>query len=50
MYQRVQTGTLRDWYDALPHVGDPGFQEWIARGEVVLDTRLADYLREMALV
>jgi glycosyltransferase involved in cell wall biosynthesis len=48
MYHRVQTGTLRDWYDALPHVGDPGFQEWIARGEVVLDARLADYLREMA--
>jgi hypothetical protein len=46
MYERLQAGGLRAWYDALPHADDPGLGEWIARGKVVGDRRLADYLRE----
>jgi hypothetical protein len=44
LYQRLQAGTLRAWYDALPHAGDPGVKERIARGEIIEDTRLARYL------
>jgi len=47
MYQRLQAGTLRAWYDALPHADDPGLDAWIARGTVVADSSLADYLRTM---
>lgn len=46
LYKRVQAGTLREWYDALPHAGDPGLKERMAHGEIVEDTRLARYLRE----
>lgn len=45
-YERLQAGTLKEWYDALPHAGDPGLKERIARGEIIEDTRLAHYLRE----
>jgi hypothetical protein len=46
LYERLQGGTLRAWYDALPHAGDPELKERIARGEIVEDARLAHYLRE----
>jgi glycosyl transferase family 2 len=44
-YERLQAGTLRAWYDALPHADDSGLGEWVARGKVIEDRRLADYLR-----
>jgi hypothetical protein len=46
LYERLQVGTLRAWYDALPHAGDPGLKERMARGEIVEDARLARYLQE----
>ncbi|HEY1207644.1 MAG: glycosyltransferase family 2 protein [Bryobacteraceae bacterium] len=46
LYKRLQAGTLKAWYDALPHVGDPEVKERVARGEIVEDERLARYLRE----
>jgi hypothetical protein len=46
LYERLQAGTLRAWYNALPHAGDPEVNERMARGEIVEDTRLARYLRE----
>jgi hypothetical protein len=46
LYERLQAGTLRAWYDALPHAGDPEVRERMARGEIVEDGRLARYLGE----
>jgi glycosyltransferase involved in cell wall biosynthesis len=46
LYAALQAGTLRAWYDALPHADDPGVERLLADGELVRDTRLASYLRE----
>jgi hypothetical protein len=46
MYERLQSGILREWYDALPHADDPELREWIARGKVVHDSCVSDYLRK----
>ena len=45
----LEVGGLRRWYEALPHADDPETSERIARGEVVDDRRLADYLRRNVL-
>jgi hypothetical protein len=45
LYERRRAGTLRAWYDALPHGDDPAVEEWIASGDAVRDERLAVYLR-----
>ena len=44
MYDRLRAGVLPSWYATLPHADDPELDEWINRGKVVEDTRLADYL------
>jgi Glycosyl transferase family 2 len=49
-YELLQAGTLRAWYDALPHADDPALAEWIESGKVVADRRLADYLRASDLL
>jgi hypothetical protein len=48
MYDRLRAGALHAWYVTLPHADDPRLGEWIDRGKVVEDTRLADYLRTSA--
>ncbi len=45
LYQRLCAGTLRAWYDALPHGDDADVGARLAAGEVVRDERLAEYLR-----
>jgi hypothetical protein len=45
MYRRLRSGSLHDWYAALPHADDPEVGEWIERGKVVEDRRLANYLQ-----
>ena len=45
LYQRMRAGTLRAWYDALPHADDAETGARLAAGEVVRDERLAEYLR-----
>ncbi len=45
LYERLRAGTLRDWYDRLPHADDPGLDERLMTGRVVHDERLAAYLR-----
>jgi hypothetical protein len=49
LYKRLRAGTLREWYDALPHADDPELDAWLASGEVVRDERLAAYLRAHVL-
>jgi hypothetical protein len=46
LYKRLQAGTLKAWYDALPHAGDPEVKERMARGEIVEDVRLSRHLRK----
>jgi hypothetical protein len=49
MYDRLRAGALHAWYVTLPHADDPRLGEWIDRGKVVEDSRLADYLRTSTL-
>ncbi len=49
LHVSLRDGTLRDWYDALPHADDPDIAARIAAGEVVRDERLANYLRAHVL-
>jgi len=49
LYERLQSGTLRAWYDALPHGDDADSDLRMASGTVVRDERLADYLRAHVL-
>jgi hypothetical protein len=45
LYARSREGTLRDWYDALPHADDRDLDEKLRSGAVVRDNRIAAYLR-----
>jgi len=49
LYKQLRAGTLRAWYDALPHADDPAVHDEIAAGRVVRDGRVASYLRERVL-
>jgi glycosyl transferase family 2 len=47
LYEMLAAGTLRDWYDGLPHADDPADETGRARRDVVRDTRLSAYLRDV---
>jgi hypothetical protein len=49
LYGSLQSGTLRAWYEALPHGDDDDIDARVADGSVVRDERLAAYLRAYVL-
>jgi hypothetical protein len=40
-------GRLDEWYRGLPHGDDPERDEWVAKGEVVHDTRLKAFMESL---
>ena len=44
LYEIEQRGGLEAWYEQLSHGDDPDLSSGVARGEVVKDTRLRDFL------
>ncbi|HEX3462681.1 MAG TPA: glycosyltransferase family 2 protein [Candidatus Elarobacter sp.] len=45
LHKLYLVGRLREWYDALPHADDERFEERLADGTAVRDTRVAEYVR-----